>query len=302
MTAHFHIKFGCSPNVEKCQKTLTSYSSSTNQDWGLLEKIARKVPVFRRQPIVVPPWRLTRILQTKICDLMYCGRIRVGRTLGTVINASLFVTKCIFFRCKQNCAAKMNPSSRLSVLAKCSEGCFGELIYSWEVYQNEGGKKSKLWQRRDNITATNSVQNPNGPAFALPRDILDGDEEYLIRVFGGRENGAKGRSEYTSLTNDPPRGGACSGKPPVGEALVSDFVLSCSGWRDADMPLTYEFNHKNEEGKLVLLSFGENSHVTVKLPLGNPQQNFSLEIHVKILDYYKGESSVVFTVQVLENL
>ena len=194
----------------------------------------------------------------------------------------------------------MNPSSRFSVLASCSEGCFGKIIYRWEVYHNEGDSITKKWKRRDDILEAVSVQDPNGPSFALPRDVFEGNEEYLIRAFGGRENGVPGKSELTSITNDPPKGGSCTGSPSVGEALVTDFVLSCSNWTDVDTPLTYEFNHKNEEGKLALLSFGENKRVVAKLPLGDPKLNFTLEMHVKILDYYRGESSFVFLIQVFE--
>ncbi len=59
-----------------------------------------------------------------------------------------------------------------------------------------------------------------------------------------------------ALADVPPTGGSCTVTPPVGEANVTQFTLSCSDWTDADaeLPLTYRFAFLDAGGAPIPLS------------------------------------------------
>ena len=132
------------------------------------------------------------------------------------------------------------------------------------------------------------VKDPRGPVFTLTKNVLQGSSEYLIRLYGRREKGISGKTESVFLTNEVPKGGACFGSPTRGDALVTKFHIWCEGWEDPDTPLSYEFYYKNDEGKLILFYYGFHNSTSSELPLGNPARDYTLEIYVKVLDFFKG--------------
>lgn len=148
------------------------------------------------------------------------------------------------------------------------------------------------------------MKDPTGPVFTLPKNTLEGASEYLIRLYGRREKGVNGKTESVSLTNEAPKGGSCFGWPLRGDALVTKFHIWCEGWKDPDMPLSYEFYYRNDEGKLVLFYFGPYNSTHSELPLGNPARNYTLEIKVKVLDFYKGaaEDSLLLQARIHSDL
>lgn len=201
--------------------------------------------------------------------------------------------------CKQNCAHKICPSKRFSLVASCFEGCFGRLIYEWQVYKNVGNGSVTSWQLQKDIGQNLAeVKDPTGPVFTLPKHVLEGASEYLIRLYGRREKGVNGKTESVFLTNGAPKGGACFGSPTKGDALVTKFHIWCDGWKDPDMPLSYEFYYKNDEGKLVLFYYGPHNSTYAELPLGNPARDYTLEIHMKVLDIFKSATHYSLLLQV----
>ena len=142
------------------------------------------------------------------------------------------------------------------------------------------------------------MKDPAGPVFSVPKNEFEGGTEYLIRLYGRREKGAKGRTESVFLTNEVPSGGACFASPQIGSALVTKFHIWCEEWADPDLPLSYEFYYRNEEGKLILLFYGPHNSTYAELPLGDPAHNYTLEIYVKVLDLYQGEANYSLLLQV----
>ena len=203
----------------------------------------------------------------------------------------------MFNSCKQNCAGKINPSKRLALFASCFEGCIGRLIYEWQVYRKVVNDSTTSWELQQDI-AQSEVKDPTGPAFMVPKNVLEGAAEYLIRLYGRREKGAKGKTESLFFTNEVPKGGDCFASPQLGDALVTKFHIWCEGWTDPDMPLSYEFYYRNEEGKLILFFYGLHNSTYSELPLGNPADNYTVEIYVKILDFFEGEANYTLFLQV----
>lgn len=142
------------------------------------------------------------------------------------------------------------------------------------------------------------VKDPTGPVFTVPKNVFEGASEYLIRLYGRREKGVNGKTERVFLTNEVPKGGACFASPPVGDALVTKFHIWCEGWTDPDMPMSYEFYYRNEEDKLILFFYGPHNSTYSELPLGNPAHNYTMEIYVKVLDFFKGEANYSLFLQV----
>ena len=142
------------------------------------------------------------------------------------------------------------------------------------------------------------MKDPTGPVFTLPKKVLQGSSEYLVRLYGRREKGIRGKTESVFLTNEVPMGGACFSSPTRGDALVTKFHIWCEGWKDPDMPLSYEFYYKNDEGKLVLFDYGFHNSTYSELPLGNPARDYTLEIYIKVLDFYKGAADYYLFLQV----
>ena len=55
-------------------------------------------------------------------------------------------------------------------------------------------------------------------------------------------------SDYRFTTDTPPKGGSCSITPTSGKALVTDFTVSCHGYKDTHLPLDYSIYQK-QNGK-----------------------------------------------------
>ena len=217
-----------------------------------------------------------------------------------IVVAIAFFTKSyhpfISNRCKQNCADKINPSQRLALFAACFEGCIGRLIYEWQIYKNVSNDSAASWELVQDIRQS-EVKDPSGPVFTVPKDVLEGGTGYRIRLYSRREKGVRGKTESMLLTNEVPRAGACFAFPLKGNALMTKFHIWCDGWTDADMPLSYKFFYKNE-GRLVLFYYGLHNFTRAELPLGDPANNYTIEIEVKVLDFYKGEANYSLSLQV----
>lgn len=170
------------------------------------------------------------------------------------------------------------------------------------MYKKVGNGSGKSWQLQTGILQNLAeVKDRTGPVFTLPKNVLQGSSEYLIRLYGRREKGISGKTESVFLTNEVPKGGACFGSPTRGDALVTKFHIWCEGWKDHDTPLSYEFYYKNDEGKLILFYYGFRNSTQSQLPLGNPARDYTLEIHVKVLDFFKGAAHYNLLLQVRFN-
>ena len=107
-------------------------------------------------------------------------------------------------------------------------------------------------------------------------------------------DGAEGRSGYTFLTNTPPKNGNCSISPTTGEMLKTFFYIECEGWRDEDGYVRYQVYHGYE----LLLHYNEPTLSPLLLPMGNPLNNYTYTLTVRIVDKYQsfGEEEVTVSV------
>ena len=87
----------------------------------------------------------------------------------------------------------------------------------------------------------------DSPNLVIPgsKQVLQESNEYKIKAIVTLENGFTIAEEMAFVTNSPPRisdgRGGCSVTPSEGFVLNTEFNISCSGWKDFDLPLNYEF-------------------------------------------------------------
>jgi len=83
--------------------------------------------------------------------------------------------------------------------------------------------------------------------------------------------------------------GNCTITPEVGTVIADTFMMSCSGWQDQHLPLTYEFYLKQDGVKAPLCNSFQ-LYCNEPLPMGDAANNFVLEIFVSISDRHGGKS------------
>src|ERR1041385_22566 len=76
------------------------------------------------------------------------------------------------------------------------------------------------------------------------------------------------------VVDNPPSGGTFSATPDSGLALTTSFTLKCSGWTDPDLPLTYRFSYRIDNGpEIFLSSYATSESLSTVLPAGDTTTN-----------------------------
>ena len=113
--------------------------------------------------------------------------------------------------------------------------------------------------------------------------------------------GPKGYTEYQFSVNVPPLDGNCTISSSNGIAVKTYFTVTCPGWVDPDLPLSYTFSYKrgSHKSQEELLYVGTKiSTPPFTLPVGLASKNFSFEITVHINDVYGSYAEVGLKVRV----
>ena len=73
------------------------------------------------------------------------------------------------------------------------------------------------------------------------------DTKYRLRASVYLDDDTVEESEIFFKTNSPPvyfdEMAGCSVTPEIGHAVTTEFTISCQGFIDEDMPLSYEFRY-----------------------------------------------------------
>lgn len=87
----------------------------------------------------------------------------------------------------------------------------------------------------------------DSPNLVIPGDeqLLEKSSKYKIKTVVTLWNEFTFTEDFIFLTNSPPRADSgrngCSATPAEGFVLTTEFNISCLGWLDDDLPLSYEF-------------------------------------------------------------
>ena len=184
----------------------------------------------------------------------------------------------------------MNPSVKLSVQSQCQGSqCSKIHSYEWILYEQQS---SNFWQRKQDlqlITAT-----PLGSSsLVIKGSSLAGGRKYRLALFATTTEGLSGMGAYDISTASPPKDGTCSITPSSGISMKTDFNLTCSHWKSNSTPLSYQFQHRLDNGLYSMLYDGLNSTVFSWLPSGNASENYALKVVVTVTDTFGASAPAV---------
>lgn len=91
-------------------------------------------------------------------------------------------------------------------------------------------------------------------------------------------------TEYNFRTNSPPQNGTCTIKNATGEAVLGKFQLTCQYWDDVDQPLRYQVNIPKPDMSYIVLAVSTNSSMMLRLPVGDKNNAYTLQLDVFIMD------------------
>lgn len=192
-------------------------------------------------------------------------------------NFLLSLTASFSRRCKENCAHKLTPSKELIL---DGVGCQDDTNTTciWELYgpPQANGRISKRSIGVQLIRVSYAKQ------FLLdPRNLIS-NRIYTI-LFTNNNSGFS--AQYSVITDMSPTNGSCFVSPWEGQVIETQFIISCAGWRDEDMPLQYEFFLGNPEQGPLLLYYGWTPYSNgLFLPPGLNDNDHNVDLFVKISD------------------
>lgn len=202
---------------------------------------------------------------------------------------------CIFFRCSTNCKSKVILTDKYSVLGSCEEESPPKIIkYSWEMFVEDASKQWLLVNNLRNLTWT-ALDNQN--IVIKPNTLLGGKKYRLImkaNIFGRRT----GRVLLQFIVNEPPYGGKCTVDLSSGLADHTNFTFNCFGWKDDDVPLTYEHKYRNNDGLFANIYYGLKNKITSMLPVGDSASKFQLMINARVYDSFRAYAEVQLPLEV----
>lgn len=183
--------------------------------------------------------------------------------------------------CTLNCGKEISVNRRVVLTTSCTGfRCHKVFKYNWELFQRKTMAKND-WMEVPNFE-DKILTNIDSPNLVIPggeKQILEENSSYKLRAIAILDNGFNIAEEMTFVTNSPPRveeeNGGCFVEPSEGFVAITKFNLSCFGWIDANLPLSYEFRYHTASG-MVVMNSGHRSSAIGLLPLGN----ITVEVHI----------------------
>ena len=187
--------------------------------------------------------------------------------------------------------------------------------YSWSLFVRLENGFHKSWGEINNLytIALTSLNGPNlifnGGDSSLNRSLLMGNKTYKIHITAWIDGNNFRTDEHIFRTNSPPlrrdSNSGCFMEPRIGNAIETEFKISCVNWSDPDTPLSYQFSYQTNFG-IVVFYTGWQPNVTTELPEGSKASNYSLYLKLQVIDSL-GDSSLeliiaqVFITQITVN-
>ncbi|KAL9989666.1 hypothetical protein ACROYT_G004234 [Oculina patagonica] len=179
--------------------------------------------------------------------------------------------------------------------------CLEDIRYSWTLYQFALSTKSS-WLEVQNIQRY-LLTNVDGTniVFSGSREPLKQRTKYKVIASVLLHDQIVERGDMVFFTNSPPHnpygGLGCGVFPKKGFVLQTRFNVTCFGWEDEDLPLSYQMSYRSPEG-LVIISKGNTSSFITMLPQGNQSENYEVKLEVQVFDSLGDASAVEFSVEV----
>ena len=144
----------------------------------------------------------------------------------------------------------------------------------------------------------NLLTDDTSTSILLKENFLLKSRSYQIRFRVRTEDQAEEFSEYNFRTNSPPRDGTCTIDKDTGKAVLEKFQLTCQDWDDDDQPLTYQVSIPKPDMSYIVFAVSTNSSMTLRLPVGDEKNSYTLRLDVFIVDSLLGWTKVNVSVTV----
>lgn len=203
-------------------------------------------------------------------------------------------------RCIVNCKQQVIPSHRFSLRVSCTVCLSKEATFSWKLYLKgvESNESVTFWHLNETLKSLMATKI-NSKNIVFREDKLRPGSSYRLTVNVNLPDGTQGWAAYQFNTATKPSGGICSGSQRVQKwTLGISLSVNCTGWKDDNEPLVYEFLQRVPDGSLHMLRYGV-------LPFGEVQipqfADGEIEIKVVIINSLAARTETHFTVQVSAN-
>ncbi|XP_019641848.1 PREDICTED: uncharacterized protein PB18E9.04c-like [Branchiostoma belcheri] len=222
-----------------------------------------------------------------------------GRSPGTtsqILEIFSVGSLSIYIRCFSNCDRRVNPSEKLVLVAECTNCEEKKMVsFNWTLQEapDEFGRSDLNWD-------TESTTGRNLPDVVIKPEVFTALGDYTLRVETTLVDGRHGFAEYSFVPNEPPVVGSCTVSPENGTAMVTEFIITCTGFYDTDEPLTYHFlfNTDAATGFSPLYTGMYSATPSQLFPVGQESRDFVVKIRVEVTDSFGAISYVETSVKV----
>jgi len=180
--------------------------------------------------------------------------------------------------------------------------CLEDISYSWALYQFTLLGNGPSWLKVQNLESyTLTNLDSTNIAFSGSKKPLEQKSKYKVVASVLLREGIVESGEMIFYTNSPPSNPdhklGCDIHPKKGRVLKTEFNVTCYGWEDEDLPLSYQLSYQSAEG-LVIISSGKESSFITGLPQGNQSENYVVKLQALISDSLGDAYTVQVIVQV----
>lgn len=209
-----------------------------------------------------------------------------------------------FSRCISNCGAKVSPQDGLSLEAICyGELCKKTSSYKWSLHLVSFSRDtfSILDVSDAAVKPSKSKNHVLINISKLHRDTARKRLYYLVKAVIHVDDHIEVEGNFSFVVNSPPQRmtseAFCDVTPSEGEAVSTHFRIRCLGWYDEDQPLTYLFRYGGKHDMIVIQT-GQLNNVSTKLPIGDPDKDYTLVLEALVGDSFKDFTITTLTVKV----
>lgn len=195
-----------------------------------------------------------------------------------------------------NCDSPARASSRISLRTDCnSKRCPMSFIYSWSLFRNYRNGSHPQWSPQTDFHSLLSTK-VDSKYLVIKEQMLTTGASYRVKVDVKSPNGSFGWAAYQFDTLAVPSGGKCNGTQLDKKDVGTWVNITCQGWRDDNMPLSYEFFQELEDGELDMLSYGVWPNSIVHIP---PSDKDVVSFKVAIVNVEGAAFTTGFSIKVL---
>ncbi|XP_009951778.1 PREDICTED: polycystic kidney disease and receptor for egg jelly-related protein [Leptosomus discolor] len=193
--------------------------------------------------------------------------------------------------CLENCGSTLIPTERFILSGKCLNcRTNSQPVYYWSLFSGNSTEISFDWSSRTSTGRSGAYLSIH--ALTFTKTAL---RSYILLLKITTWDGRSSIYRHAFEVNSPPRAGRCTINPHWGIALLTKFVVQCSGFSDRNLPLTYKVIVASDVPKTTkITSVEENTFGTILyfgyqpqtppsfLPVGVPSQKYRLTLYVQV--------------------